>query len=99
VRVKAEFDNKDGRLWPGQLVTVRLRTAVDERPGGAAPVVQRGIDGHFVYRLDGDKVTSVPVKVLYQDSTLNIIAGVKPASAWCSMASRGSSRAHGSRSP
>ena len=42
------------------------------------PVVQRGIDGHFVYRLDGDKVTSVPVKVLYQDSGLNIIAGVKP---------------------
>ena len=40
-------------------------------------MVQRGIDGHFVYRLDGDKVTSVPVKVLYQDSGLNIIAGVK----------------------
>ncbi|MEX5623664.1 efflux RND transporter periplasmic adaptor subunit, partial [Pseudomonas syringae] len=30
VRVKAEFDNKDGLLWPGQLVTVRLRTAMDE---------------------------------------------------------------------
>ncbi|MNF06968.1 Multidrug resistance protein MdtA precursor [compost metagenome] len=41
------------------------------------PVVQRGVDGHFVYRLDGDKVTSVPVKVLYQDSGLNVIAGVK----------------------
>ncbi|QXH35057.1 efflux RND transporter periplasmic adaptor subunit [Pseudomonas muyukensis] len=78
VRVKAEFDNTDGRLWPGQLVTVRLRTAVDE---GALvvppPVVQRSIDGHFVYRLDGDKVSAVPVKVVYQDSTLNIIAGVK----------------------
>lgn len=79
VRVKAEFDNKDGRLWPGQLVTVRLRTAVEENALVVPrPVVQRGIDGHFVYRLDGDKVTSVPVKVLYQDSGLNIIAGVKP---------------------
>lgn len=78
VRVKAEFDNTGGRLWPGQLVTVRLRTAVHE---GALvvppPVVQRSIDGHFVYRLDGDKVSAVPVKVVYQDSTLNVIAGVK----------------------
>jgi len=79
VRVKAEFDNKDGRLWPGQLVTIRLRTAVEENALVVPPpVVQRGVDGHFVYHLDGDKVTSVPVKVLYQDSGLNIIAGVKP---------------------
>ncbi|MDP9520644.1 efflux RND transporter periplasmic adaptor subunit [Pseudomonas putida] len=78
VRVKAEFDNKDGLLWPGQLVTVRLRTAMDQDALVVPPpVVQRSIDGHFVYRVDGDKVTSVPVKVLYQDSTLNIVAGVK----------------------
>ncbi|MDF9755128.1 efflux RND transporter periplasmic adaptor subunit [Pseudomonas hunanensis] len=78
VRVKAEFANQDGRLWPGQLVTVRLRTAVDEDALVVPPpVVQRSIDGHFVYRLDGDKVSAVPVKVVYQDSTLNVIAGVK----------------------
>lgn len=78
VRVKAEFDNKDGHLWPGQLVTVRLRTALQANALVVPPpVVQRSIDGHFVYRLDGDKVTSVPVNVLYQDSTLNIIDGVK----------------------
>jgi membrane fusion protein, multidrug efflux system len=78
VRVKAQFDNKDGRLWPGQLVTVRLRTAVDEDALVVPPpVVQRSLDGHFVYRLEGDKVSAVPVKVLYQDSALNIVAGVK----------------------
>lgn len=78
VRIKAEFDNKDGLLWPGQLVTIRLRTAVDEQALVVPPpVVQRGVDGHYVYRLDGDKVASVPVKVLYQDSDLNIVAGVK----------------------
>lgn len=79
VRVKAEFDNKAGQLWPGQLVTVRLRTAIQEDALVVPPpVVQRGAEGHFVYRLDGDKVTSVPVKVLYQDSGLNVIAGVHP---------------------
>lgn len=79
VRVKAEFDNKAGHLWPGQLVTIRLRTAIQENALVVPPpVVQRGAEGHFVYRLDGDKVTSVPVKVLYQDSGLNVIAGVEP---------------------
>ncbi|MOA62663.1 Multidrug resistance protein MdtA precursor [compost metagenome] len=39
-------------------------------------VVQRGIDQHYVYRVNGDKVESVPVKVLYQDSELNIISGI-----------------------
>lgn len=39
-------------------------------------MVQRGIDQHFVYRVEGDKVAVVPVKVLYQDSNLNVISGV-----------------------
>jgi len=77
IRVKAEFANPDARLWPGQLVTLKLQTALDQDALVVPPqVVQRGIDGHFVYRLVGDKVESVPVKVLYQDSVLNIVAGV-----------------------
>ena len=77
IRVKAEFANPGARLWPGQLVTLKLQTALDQKALVVPPqVVQRGIDGHYVYRLNGDKVDSVPVKVLYQDSVLNIIAGV-----------------------
>ncbi len=78
IRVKAEFANPDARLWPGQLVTLKLQTALEQNALVVPPqVVQRGIDGHYVYRLVGDKVESVPVKVLYQDSALNIIAGVR----------------------
>lgn len=78
VRVKAEFANADSRLWPGQLVTVKLRTAVDANALVVPPpVVQRGIEGQFVYRLEGDTVKSVPIEVLHQDSDLSIIAGVK----------------------
>ena len=77
LRAKAEFANADARLWPGQLVTVKLRTAVERHALVVPPpVVQRGIEGQFVYRLEGDTVKSVPVKVLHQDSDLNIIAGV-----------------------
>ena len=40
-------------------------------------VVQRGLDSHFVYRVNGDKVDVVPVQVTYQDSDVNIIKGVQ----------------------
>ena len=77
IRVKAEFANPDARLWPGQLVTLKLQTALEQNALVVPPqVVQRGIDGHYVYKLVGDKVESVPVTVVYQDSTLSIIAGV-----------------------
>ncbi|MNP35687.1 multidrug efflux system subunit MdtA [compost metagenome] len=54
-----------------------MQTALDRDALVVPPqVVQRGIDQHYVYRVSGDKVESVPVKVLYQDSELNIISGV-----------------------
>ncbi len=80
LRAKAEFANAQQTLWPGQLVTVKVQTAVDQSALVVPPqVVQRGLENYFVYRVNGNTVESVPVKVLYQDSELNIIQGVQPA--------------------
>ncbi|MCF7542044.1 efflux RND transporter periplasmic adaptor subunit [Pseudomonas petrae] len=77
IRAKAIFDNAAERLWPGQLVTVRIQTAVDRNALKVPPqVVQRGIDQHYVYRVKGDTAEVVPVNVLYQDSDLMLISGV-----------------------
>ncbi|WP_285422512.1 efflux RND transporter periplasmic adaptor subunit [Pseudomonas sp. efr-133-TYG-103a] len=77
IRAKAVFDNASEKLWPGQLVTVRIQTAVDRDALKVPPqVVQRGIDQHYVYRVKGDSVEVVPVKVLYQNSDLMLISGV-----------------------
>jgi len=77
IRAKATFDNAAEKLWPGQLVTVRIQTALDRNALKVPPqVVQRGIDQHYVYRVKGDKVEVVPVKVEYQDSDLMLIKGV-----------------------
>lgn len=77
IRAKATFDNASEKLWPGQLVTVRIQTAIDRDALKVPPqVVQRGIDQHYVYRVKDDKVEVVPVKVLYQDSNLTLISGV-----------------------
>lgn len=77
LRAKATFSNADARLWPGQLVSLRVQTGV-ERDALVVPpgVVRQGVDQHFVYRINGDKAEAVTVKVLYQDSQLNVISGV-----------------------
>ncbi|AZE82365.1 Multidrug efflux system MdtABC-TolC, membrane fusion component MdtA [Pseudomonas orientalis] len=78
LRAKAEFPNSAQKLWPGQLVTIKIQTAVDRNALVVPPtVVQRGLDSHFVYRLDGDHVEVVPVRVSYQNSEVNIIEGVR----------------------
>lgn len=77
LRAKAEFNNAGQRLWPGQLVTLKIQTALDKGALVVPPtVVQRGLDQHFVYRLKGDKVENVPVEMVYQDSGMQIIKGV-----------------------
>ncbi|WP_025129475.1 efflux RND transporter periplasmic adaptor subunit [Pseudomonas sp. PH1b] len=78
IRAKAEFDNAQQKLWPGQLVTVQIQTALDQDALTVPPtVVQRGLDQHFVYRVKDQQVEAVPVQVVYQDSDLSIIAGVQ----------------------
>ena len=78
IRAKAEFSNATQTLWPGQLVTVKIQTALDKAALVVPPtVVQRGMDSHFVYRLNGDKVDVVPVHVAYQNSALTIVTGVQ----------------------
>ncbi|QHF02045.1 efflux RND transporter periplasmic adaptor subunit [Pseudomonas asturiensis] len=77
IRAKAQFQNPSERLWPGQLVTVKIQTGIERNSLKVAPqVVQRGMDQHFVYRVTADKkVEVVPVKVLYQDSEQILISG------------------------
>lgn len=78
LRAKAEFNNATQRLWPGQLVTIKIQTGLDKNALVVPPtVVQRGLDAHFVYRVNGDKVEVVPVQVTYQNSDVTLIKGVQ----------------------
>ncbi|PVZ11217.1 MULTISPECIES: efflux RND transporter periplasmic adaptor subunit [unclassified Pseudomonas] len=77
LRAKAEFANPNLALWPGQLVNIQLQTQVYK---GAlvipSRVLQRGIDGTFVYRVRNDLAEAVPVKVLDQNSEVIVVEGV-----------------------
>ena len=77
IKVKAQFDNAKQTLWPGQLVNIEIQTGVERNALVVPPqVVQRGLDNYFVYRINGDELETVPVQMLYQNTTLNIISGV-----------------------
>ena len=77
IRVKADFANQQGRLWPDQTVAV----AVQSRMLHDALVVpqvalQRGPDSDVVYRVRDDRAEIVPVQVLYSDEKIAALTGV-----------------------
>ncbi len=65
VRFRANFPNKEHRLWPGQLVNAWL--LLDTRHNGLtvpAPAVQQGPNGPYAWVINPDgTVTTRPVKV------------------------------------
>jgi RND family efflux transporter MFP subunit len=80
VRVKAEFANKDERLWPGAFVTVRLavQTLKDASVIPQAAVIQSP-RGKIVYVVDaGATATPRPVEIVYASGEDAAVSGIKP---------------------
>jgi membrane fusion protein, multidrug efflux system len=60
IQLKANFDNKSNRLWPGELVNARL--LVDTRHNGLtvpAGVVQQGAKGPYAYVVNPDNTVAI----------------------------------------
>jgi RND family efflux transporter MFP subunit len=79
VRVKAEFTNKEERLWPGAFVTIRL--AVQTLKGASvipqAAVIQSP-RGKIVYVVDsGAKAMPRPVEIVYASGEEAAVSGIK----------------------
>ena len=65
MRIKGTFPNKDGALWPGQYLNIRLLTRTEPNvvtiPSGA---LQRGPNGYYAYVVKSDStVVTRPLKV------------------------------------
>jgi RND family efflux transporter MFP subunit len=79
IRLKANFANGEGRLWPGMFVAVSLspRTLVNAL---TVPVqaVQTGPERKFLYRIDADnKVSPVPVRVSLVQEGIAVVEGAE----------------------
>lgn len=80
IRVKAQFDNRAGRLWPGMFATV---TVAPRTLAGAAVVpvqaVQTGPDNRFLYVVGEErKVAARPVEVALIDEGIAVVTGIEP---------------------
>ncbi len=81
VKLKAQFSNQDGTLFPNQFVNARM--LVETRHGAIlAPTaaIQRGVQGTFVYVVKADKTVTVrPVKLgPTEGDTVAIESGLAP---------------------
>lgn len=64
-RLKAEFPNEDGRLFPNQFVNVRLLAdTLHDATLVATAAIQRGVQGAFVYVVGPERMVAVrPVRL------------------------------------
>ena len=81
IQLKANFDNKANKLWPGELVNARL--LVDTRHNGLtvpASVVQQGSKGPYAYVVNPDSTVSIrPIQVAQiSDGQALIDSGLEP---------------------
>lgn len=80
IRAKAQFENRDARLWPGMYVSVALSPRTIEG-ASVVPVqaVQTGPDSRFVYVIGEErKVSAKPVAVAHIDRGFAAVTGVEP---------------------
>ncbi len=81
IRLRAQFDNEDAALWPGQFVNVRLRL-YDQPDALLVPsqAVQAGPDGQYVYVVADNMIADLrPVTVQRIEGERAIIArGLAP---------------------
>ncbi|WP_332854720.1 efflux RND transporter periplasmic adaptor subunit [Duganella sp. S19_KUP01_CR8] len=79
IRVKAQFDNADTRLWPGQYVHARitLETMRDAVVVPLAAIVTRP-DGALVYSVGADQLAQPrKVRVLHAFGKLAVVSGLE----------------------
>jgi multidrug efflux system membrane fusion protein len=75
IRLKANFVNADGRLWPGEFVHVHLQAQTRDNAVTVPPAaVQRGPNGLFVWVVDGDgTVDQRPIKTITIDTKTTVV--------------------------
>jgi membrane fusion protein, multidrug efflux system len=65
IRLKANFPNADGSLWPGEFVHVRLRLRTEKgRVVIPQSAIQEGLDGKYVWLIQSGTAITRPVQEL-----------------------------------
>jgi len=79
VKMRAEFPNKDGALFPNQFVNVRLLVETHHDVTLVpTPGIQRNAQGPFVYLIQNQKAALRTVKVGTTDGNTTSVDGINP---------------------
>ena len=75
IQLKATFDNKDDKLWPGQFAAARLQLGLLKNVLTVPPnAIQHGPDGLYVYTVKpDDTVAKQDVQIGYQDENSAVV--------------------------
>jgi membrane fusion protein, multidrug efflux system len=73
IRLKAVFDNRQGRLWPGQFVNAVLTMDTQTATVIASEAVQAGQQGSFVYVVKPDQTVEVRPVIVGQTVANKVI--------------------------
>jgi multidrug efflux system membrane fusion protein len=76
IRLKAEFDNPDNKLWPGQFVNAHLQVdTLHDAVTIPAAAVQRGPNGLYAYVIGADSTAVMqPIKLAQEDGEVAVVA-------------------------
>lgn len=83
IRLKAQFDNPDHRLWPGGFVRLRLAAGMQRNAVVLPPqALLEGPEGHFVYQVDAEgKVQMRTVSFVGVQDGVAVVTGLEPGEA------------------
>ncbi|WLH10172.1 efflux RND transporter periplasmic adaptor subunit [Pseudomonas hefeiensis] len=78
VRIKGDFANAQGRLWPDQSVVITVQAAI-LREAMVVPqrALRQGAQNTFVWRVRDGKASPQPVTVTYADADIAVVEGVE----------------------
>lgn len=81
VRLRATFENHNGRMWPGQFVNVRVRVdTLHDALAVPSTAISQGPNGSFVYVIKPDSTAEMRAVTVGHDSPdlTQVTAGLKP---------------------
>ncbi len=78
IRVKAQFDNRDTALWPGQYVNTQIAVnTLKEAVVVPLAAIVTGTSGKFVYAVQDDKTAKAyPVGLIHAFGTSAVVSGL-----------------------
>ncbi|MGL4667413.1 MAG: hypothetical protein ACRCWR_05755, partial [Saezia sp.] len=78
IRLRAQFNNKDMALWPGQTVSARIQIhTLENATIVPQKAIRQGQQSPFIWRIENDMATPTPIQILQTNQELVAVEGIQ----------------------